>query len=44
MPSYEIATGNRAEFFLPDGRHVNAACVSTIMQAFESLYVVGAGA
>ena len=39
MPSYEIATNDRLRFFDPDGRHVNRLCVSTIMQAFEHLFV-----
>ncbi len=39
MPSYEIATSDRARFFQTDGRHVNAECVATIMGAFERMHV-----
>ncbi len=40
MPSYEITRSNPTVNYESDGRHVNEACVDTIMDAFKQLYVL----
>ena len=39
MPSYEIARSNPVKNYKEDGRHVNAECINSIMEAFRKLYV-----
>ena len=38
MPSYEIVTSRPQTTFKPDGRHVLASTVSTIMETFKKLF------
>jgi hypothetical protein len=40
MPSFEITRSNPTVNYQADGRHVNEACVETIMDAFKQLYVL----
>ena len=40
LPTYEIIRNNPKAYYLPDGRHINAHGIKSIMRAFEKLYVL----